>query len=210
MSDVERSLPDSLGSVETTSVDRSSPRWKGGATTSLERPLPMRAPDLVRTPAAIVELIRALATEQTDAQIARTLNARWLRTGRKQAFTRLIVRHIRSSYGISSNAQHLRQQGWPTVPEIAAQMKVHTSTAKSFVRKGVVRGRYLRTMMECAAACSFLNSQPRVALLLYRLPECRDRPLCHLIARLQTWQVLMLVLHTGLQFQPVDRRWFNW
>ncbi len=114
-------------------------RWKAGATTSLERPLPLSAPDLVRTPAEIVELVRVLATEQTDAQIARNLNARWLRTGRKHSFTRLIVRHIRGRYGISSYFQHLRNQGWLTVPEMAAQMKVHSSTAKRFAREGVLR-----------------------------------------------------------------------
>jgi DNA invertase Pin-like site-specific DNA recombinase len=114
-------------------------RWKAGATTSLERSLPLSAPDLVRTPAEIVELIRALATAQTDAQIARTLNARWLRTGKKHSFTRLIVRHIRSTYGIASYFQHLRGQGWFTVPEMATQMKVHSSTAKRFAREGVLR-----------------------------------------------------------------------
>jgi DNA invertase Pin-like site-specific DNA recombinase len=113
-------------------------RWKGGATTSLERPLPLSAPDLVRTPADIVELVRVLATEQTDAQIARTLNARWLRTGRKNRFTRLIVRHIRNTYGIHSYVQHLRGRGWLTAPEIAAQMGVHFSTAKRFATEGVM------------------------------------------------------------------------
>jgi hypothetical protein len=113
-------------------------RWKGGATTSLERPLPLGAPDLVRTPAEIVELIRAMATEQTDAQIARALNARCLRTGRKHPFTRLIVRHIRSAYNIASYFHHLRSHGWLTVPEMAALMKVHPSTAKRFAREGVL------------------------------------------------------------------------
>ena len=114
-------------------------RWKGGATTSLERPLPLSAPDLVRTPAEIVELIRALATEQTDAQIARTLNARWLRTGRKHAFPRPIVRHIRCSFGIASYSEHLRSHAWLTAPEIAARMNVHFSTAKRFARERVLR-----------------------------------------------------------------------
>jgi hypothetical protein len=50
-------------------------RWKGGATTSLERPVPLSAPELFRTRAEIVGMIRALATEQTNAQIARTLSA---------------------------------------------------------------------------------------------------------------------------------------
>jgi hypothetical protein len=130
-------------------------RWKAGATTSLERPLPLSTPDLVRTPAEIVELIRALATEQTDAQIARTLNARWLRTGRKHSFTRLIVRHIRSTYSIASYFQHLRSHGWLTAPEMAVQMKVHSSTAKSFAREGVLRA--VRAMT-AALCCS--NQQP--------------------------------------------------
>ncbi len=114
-------------------------RWKAGATTSMERPLPLSAPDLVRTPADIVELVRVLATEQTDAQIARTLNARALRTGRKHSFTRLIVRHIRNAYDIPSYVQHLRSDGWLTVPEVAAQMRVHSSTAKRFAVEGVLR-----------------------------------------------------------------------
>jgi DNA invertase Pin-like site-specific DNA recombinase len=114
-------------------------RWKAGATTSMEQPLPLSAPDLVRTPADIVELVRALATEQTDAQIARTLNARCLRTGRKHSFKRLIVRHIRNAYDIPSYVQHLRSNGWLTVPEVAAQMGVHSSTAKRFAVEGVLR-----------------------------------------------------------------------
>lgn len=114
-------------------------RWKAGATTSLERPLPLSAPDLVRTPPEIVEMIRALATEQTDAQIAKTLNARWLRTGRKNSFTRLIVRHIRNRYGVVSYFQHLRNQGWLTPPEIATRMGVHFTTAKRFASEGVLK-----------------------------------------------------------------------
>ena len=64
-------------------------RWKGGATTTLERPLPLAAYDLRRTPAAIVEMIRALATEQTDRQVADTLNGRGLRSGTGQPLHRL-------------------------------------------------------------------------------------------------------------------------
>jgi hypothetical protein len=105
----------------------------------MDRPLPLSAPDLFRTPADIVELIRVLATEQTDAQIAQTLNARSLRTGRKQSFTRLIVRHIRNTYGIPSYVQHLRSHSWLTAPEVAAQMGVHSSTAKRFAVEGVLR-----------------------------------------------------------------------
>ncbi len=114
-------------------------RWKGGATTSLERPLPLSAPDLKRTPAAIVETIRGLAAHKTDRQIAETLNARSLRSGTGQPFTRLRVRTVREAYGIPSLAQHLRDAGWLTPAEIAPILRVHYTTAKRFAREGVLR-----------------------------------------------------------------------
>ena len=114
-------------------------RWKGGATTSLDCPLPRGAPDLRRTPATIVEMVRALATEHTDRQIAETLNARWLRTGTGQLFSRLRVRHVRIAHGIPSLAEHLRRAGWLTATEIATQLDVHHTTAKRFAREGVLR-----------------------------------------------------------------------
>lgn len=114
-------------------------RWKAGAVASIEQPLPLNVADQVRTPPEIVELIRTMATQRTDAQIAQALNSRCLRTGRKNAFSWRIVRHIRQTYGISSYAECLRSQGWFTAPEIAARLKVHPNTAKSFAREGVLR-----------------------------------------------------------------------
>jgi DNA invertase Pin-like site-specific DNA recombinase len=114
-------------------------RWKGGATTSLDCPLPLRAPDLRRTPAATVELVRALATEKTDVQIADALNARWLRSGTGQPFTRILVKHIRRAYEIESWYDHLRHAGWSTVPEAATALGVHPCTAKRFALEGVLR-----------------------------------------------------------------------
>lgn len=114
-------------------------RWKGGATTTLERPLPRSAPDLRRTSPAIVEMIRALATEQTDRQIGDTLNVRCLCSGTGKPFTRLVVRSLRKAYGIPSLTEHLRSAGWLTAPEIAAQLQVHSATAKRFAQEGVLR-----------------------------------------------------------------------
>ena len=114
-------------------------RWKGGATTSCERPLPLGAPDLRRTPADIVEQVRALATEQTDRQIAQTLNGRWLRSGTGKPFTPARVRFVRITYNIDSLAQNLRRAGWLTCEEIAKELHVHPCTAKRFASQGVLR-----------------------------------------------------------------------
>jgi len=114
-------------------------RWKGGATMTLDRPLPLSAPDLRRTPAAIVERIRELATEQTDGQVAATLNGHTLRSGTGQPFSRRVIRHIRQSYEIPGLAAHLQKAGWLTTAEIATQLRLHASTAKRWAREGLLR-----------------------------------------------------------------------
>ncbi len=119
-------------------VIRMSIRWKGGATAVIERPLPLAAPDLRRTPADIVEQVRALATEQTDGQIARTLNHRWLRTGTGQAFTSVRVHFVRYTYDIQSYADHLQRAGWLTADQIAQTLQVHPTTAKKFAHAGIL------------------------------------------------------------------------
>lgn len=114
-------------------------RWKGGATTELESPLPLSAAQLRRTPQDIIEIVRALATEQTDAQSARTLNARRLRTGTGLPFTAAALKRVRHAYRIDSFLKHLRQAGWLNAGEIAQRLHVHPSTAKRFAREGVLR-----------------------------------------------------------------------
>jgi hypothetical protein len=113
-------------------------RWKAGATTSLELPLPLGAPDLNRTSATVVELTRTLASAQTDRQIAETLNARSLRTGTGQRFSGLAVWRIRHAYAIRSFAQHKRAAGWHSAAEISAQLRIHPSTLKRYARQGVL------------------------------------------------------------------------
>lgn len=118
---------------------RLSVRWKGGATSVVERPLPRTAPDLRRTPTAIVECVRSLATEHTDGAIAQILNARWLRTGTGKPFTARGVQFVRHEYQITSYAAHLQQGGWLTAPQMAELLHVHPGTVKRFAREGVVR-----------------------------------------------------------------------
>jgi len=114
-------------------------RWKGGATTSLERPLPQHVGDLFRTPASVVEQIRVLAANATDNQIAQTLNARDLHSGRGKLFTPTSIKHIRTSYGIESLWQCFRKTGWLTQTEVAEQLGTHPKTARRFATEGILR-----------------------------------------------------------------------
>jgi hypothetical protein len=111
-------------------------RWKGGATTSIELPRPRSSFELIRTPAAVINEIRALATEQTDDQIACTLNSRGYRSGAGKSFTRRRIAFVRSAYGIESYSQQLQRNGWLTLPEIAREIGVHPYTAWTYAKKG--------------------------------------------------------------------------
>jgi len=114
-------------------------RWKGGATTSLNRPLPQNAADLYRTPGLIVEQVRALATQGTDRWIAEKLNARGQRSGTGKPFTPRSIKAIRATYGIESFHAHLRKSGWLSEAEMAKQLGVHPTTAHRFAREGMLR-----------------------------------------------------------------------
>jgi hypothetical protein len=116
-------------------------RWKGAATTTLERPLPLSAGELFRTPPEIVEQIRALATEKTDQEIVRYLNERYLRTGRGNRFTTGSVRSIRSAYKIDSLQNHLMKLGWMKPKAVAERLGVHYQTAKRFAIEGELEAR---------------------------------------------------------------------
>jgi DNA invertase Pin-like site-specific DNA recombinase len=113
-------------------------RWKGGATTSLDRPLPPPAWEARRTSAAVVEQVRALAPEHTDGRIAEILNERSLRSGTGQPFTRVHVYNVRQAYGIASFAECLRSRGWLNSQTIAAQLRVHPKTAVHFAQHGLL------------------------------------------------------------------------
>ena len=132
--------------VEDVTLTREAPmvridiRWKGGAVSSFTKPLPLAAPDMVRTPPSIVEMVRALAPHETDREIAQTLNARDLHSGKGRRFAPNIIKSIRATYGIDSMWERYRKEGWLTSEEVATQLKVHPKTARRFAAEGLLRG----------------------------------------------------------------------
>ena len=100
-------------------------RFKGGATQSINLPLPPPAWKLRLTlPEAIAEIDRLLE-DYTDAQSATKLNQQGLRTGTGGRFTRLIVRRLRENYGLTSRYNRLRKRGMLTQEEIATALDIN-------------------------------------------------------------------------------------
>lgn len=91
-------------------------------------------------------MVRLLATEFDDAQIARALNKQGRRTGKGNPFTAHKVAQLRNRNGIAVYPRHRArdpQQGPFTADEAAAKLGVCTSTIHRWLREGILPGSQL-------------------------------------------------------------------
>jgi hypothetical protein len=114
-------------------------RFKGGQSHSLTLPAPLAAPDLRRTPPAVITEIDRLLDDHTDAEVAQALNHSGIASGTGQPFTAGIVCHIRRSHRLVSRKDRLQARGMVGVRELADRLGVCTSTIKQWAAEGRLR-----------------------------------------------------------------------
>jgi len=123
--------------------------WKGGAAT--ERQVPRRRRGdmpATATPKDTVEMVRRLAAEFDDAQIARILCKQRRRTGFGNTFTAVRVAQLRNKNDIAVHPYKRARdpkEGPFTADEAAAELGVCSSTIHSWLREGILPGRQLAT-----------------------------------------------------------------
>ena len=103
-------------------------RFHGGATTTITLPRPLTAPQLRTTHQDVRLQIETMLDQYTDAQVARALNERGLRTGTGHTFDPHSVQWVRTSYKLKSLKQRLLDDGWLTGKQIASQLGVKRTT----------------------------------------------------------------------------------
>jgi len=114
-------------------------RFTGGATRSLDIPLPKTCVELRTTDAAIVREIDGLLDTYTDAEIADLLNERGVRTATMRPFTRVGVIHLRVRYGLKHRRTRMLEAGLLTPADLAARYGVQLSTVHMWRRRGLLR-----------------------------------------------------------------------
>jgi excisionase family DNA binding protein len=117
--------------------------WKGGATT--QRDVPRFAPGgrACATPLDTVELVRKLAYEFDDAQIARILNRHGRRSGLGLAFTKQSVMSMRGKNRIPAAPKPRARdesEGPFTLDQAARQLGVTAGTVQRWLREGRLAG----------------------------------------------------------------------
>jgi hypothetical protein len=116
--------------------------WKGGALTELE--VTRRgAGSGHKTSQDDIELVRQLANEFDDTQIARILNKQGRRTGFGNPYTQANVRSMRGRYKIPMCPPKLPKdpkEGPFTADEAAVELGVYSSTIHRWLREGILSG----------------------------------------------------------------------
>jgi DNA invertase Pin-like site-specific DNA recombinase len=120
--------------------------WKGGAVTDRQVPRRRRSDAAHATPQDTVQMVRLLATEFDDAQIARVLCKQGRLTGKGNPFTAHKVAQLRNRNGIALYPRHRARdprQGPFTADQAAAELGVSTSTIQRWLDEGLLPGRQL-------------------------------------------------------------------
>jgi len=126
---------------------RTSPRCatgrRGGATTDREVERFTRGRHEHATPLETVELVRKLAQEFDDAQIARILNRQGRRSGLDLAFTKESVKSLRGKNQIPVAAKRRardEREGPFTLDESARELGVSVATVQRWLGDGLLAG----------------------------------------------------------------------
>ena len=116
-------------------------RFRGGATKTLTMPRPLTAQQLRATHEPVRRQIDALMDEYTDAQVARMLNERGLRTGAGDAFDTASVQWIRYTTKIKSLKERLLEAGMLTKRQLCAMLRVSRTTISKLRTQGRFKAR---------------------------------------------------------------------
>lgn len=116
--------------------------WKGGAITDREVARHPRGTGAV-TAGDTIDLVRRLAGEFDDTQIARILNKQGRRSGRGNPFTKARVTSLRAHYRIAAREKPQARDprnGPFTADEAAAELRVSMHTVHRWLREGILAG----------------------------------------------------------------------
>jgi DNA invertase Pin-like site-specific DNA recombinase len=114
-------------------------RFVGGATRSLDLPLPKSCVELRTTDAAVIAEIDRLIDTYTDKEIADLLNERGVRTVVSTPWTATRIGRLRHTYHLADRQTRLLAQGLLTPQDVAARYNVVVSTVHLWRRRGLLR-----------------------------------------------------------------------
>lgn len=123
-------------------------RFRGGATTTLTLPRPLTAQQLRATHPEVRAQIDTLLDEYTDAQVARIVNERGLKTGAGDDFDAVSIQWVRFSAKLPSLKERLLAAGMLTSRQLGDKLGVERSTIGRWRTQGLIQARICNDLGE--------------------------------------------------------------
>jgi hypothetical protein len=114
-------------------------RFRGGATTTLQIPLPLSAAQTKHTEPEIIQAIERLLADYTDGEVAAELNRLGKRSYEGKPFHRLMITSLRHTHGLTDHYSRLRNRGLLTEAELAKHLAVCSDTIPRWCKQGLLR-----------------------------------------------------------------------
>lgn len=124
-------------------------RFRGGPSTTLTLPLPLKHWERTITSPEVVAEVDKLLDKHLESDIARLLNERGVRSGQGRRFNVKMVIDIRNSYSLKSRYERLRETGLLTLKEVAKGLRVKPDTVKRWLQRGLLRAQAYSNKNEC-------------------------------------------------------------
>jgi DNA invertase Pin-like site-specific DNA recombinase len=115
-------------------------RFRSGAARTLTLPAPRRNWKGWVTAPEVIEMIDSLLNEYTDGQVAAILNARGLHAGKGGVFHERIIANLRTTHGLKSRYDRLREAGMLTVKEMIGILQASKPTVLRWYHAGILHG----------------------------------------------------------------------
>jgi DNA invertase Pin-like site-specific DNA recombinase len=116
-------------------------RWQGGAMEDIPVIIPPNFPDQIRYPEKIIEQIKILIKDHSDAQIASTFNQEKLEPAKTVTFTPSIIRWIRYKHRIAKPS--LKRPEEFTVGEVAKKFDISHHVVYYWIKHKIIPTRRL-------------------------------------------------------------------
>ena len=116
-------------------------RWQGGACSDTAVTLPLPIAQRLRYAAPIIDEVRNLARQMSDAQIAEALNHKGVRSSKGKSFTASMIQWIRYRYHVP--AYRPTRPGEITVRELAQRLGVSIHFVHYWIQQGVIPARQI-------------------------------------------------------------------
>jgi hypothetical protein len=114
-------------------------RWQGGACSDKTVELPLPIADRLRYSPPIIERVRDLAAQMSDARIAQTLNQEGLRSSRGLQFTAPMIQWIRYKHDIAR--LNLMEPDEVTVQQLCQRLGVSLYVIHYWIKRGMIPAR---------------------------------------------------------------------